>query len=170
MSYYEKYLLPYKSQLLKFADDIGLECDSEKMLLGEAWSRRALAAVVKDINSSITLHQHSYYANADAHLHSSGTRVDLEIKCRDCGKHTYPTTDISAAKGDFITGKEGWVVIFFNKDYNYLVFDLADYTPGKGTWSHNRTTAQENTDKVSEQKYMFDPEKAIFSGRIKCGA
>lgn len=175
-SYYERYVEPYKEFLGKFAKEVGLRDDNRRILLTEALSRYIGEECLFDIdlnwagkNNEGFLVQMPVSSRYDIDWFSDtyGIQIPVEVKCRGCRSNDYPTTDITASKGDFVSGKTGCVLIFFLEDSKYYLFDLLEYTPKKSKWVHKATTAYDNGETVEEERYQFDLSKAKFSGRFK---
>ena len=166
--YYKECIEPNEEIVEAFADDIGLYTDkpvSYYMWMSEAFSRKAGEEAIWTINPDVKLVQKkSLTSRYDILIYSGGTAIKNDIKFRNLYIDDYPTTDISAAKGDFISNAEGWITIVF-KDNNFLVFDLTKYTPKKSKWRHSKTTAI-NGKLIEEDRYCFEPEKALFSGKL----
>lgn len=164
MAYYEQWIQPYEKVLEEYANEIGLYDSKRKIKLAEAYSRKAGEEIIWDINRGVEISQKNLKCRYDIINYSGRSAVTVEVKCRGNSIDTYPTTDISAKKGDYITDKSGWLIVFFNESREYLVFDLEHYHPPVEKWEHKKTTAMDTDEMVVEDKYCFDPSKAIYSG------
>ena len=164
--YFKKYIEPNETALEQYAIEIGLKSDSRRFLLSEAYSRKAGEEVLWDIDSSVETVQKPLKFRYDILNYSGKTAIPVEVKCRGNSIDKYPTTDITANKGDFIAAAGGWLIVFFNEGFDYLVFDLTRYTPEQAEWVHSVTTAEVTERKKEEKKYCFDPSEAIYKGRL----
>ena len=172
---------PYEKELLKVHNDLGLlsaytqsvqetaRTKRKDFLVKEAWARYILACVFAQINPYIEVHQHPQYETFDADIESGGTK-QVEAKCRNFKSDRYPTDNISVGKGDEIITQGGLLVVFFNDDGAYRVYDLSTYHPGKSEWKHSHYTAKaddlENYEQV-EQCWVLEPSKALYAGKLK---
>lgn len=164
--YNSKYIEPLKPLLKEYAEDVGIYSNEEDFRYAEAYSRKAGEEVLWDINKKVELVQKHLSCRYDILLFSAST-IRVEVKCRGCSIDEYPTTDISEPKGNFISDRDGWLIVLFNEGYDYLVFDLTTdcFTTG-GEWTHSKQTVGENKNEITEGKYCFDPAKAIYRGKL----
>lgn len=164
MGYFEKYVEPHSEFLRNYANEIKIYSSSEHFLLSEAYSRYVGEHCLWDI-ADVALVQERFKSRYDITLRS-GVSIPVEVKCRGCSSNSYPTTDISVAKGDFILDRSGWLLVFYNDDMRYDVFDLSTDCFTISTWRHRKTTVEDG-EEIVETKYCFDPSKAIYKGRLK---
>jgi len=165
--YFKKCIEPYSAALEEYAAAIGLKSRSREFLLSEAYSRKAGEEVLWDIDLRVETIQEPLNYRYDIVNCSGDTEIPVEVKCRNCSIDKYPTTDISAAKGDYVTSVGGWLIIFFNEGFDYLVFDLSRYKSEMiKEWTHSETTAEETDKMKTEDRFCFNPEKAIYRGKL----
>lgn len=173
---------PYREELLHISDDMGLlssytqtkqeytRKNREGFLCREAWARYIIDTVFWDISPKIIVHQRPQYDTFDADVLSGDTYVLVEAKCRNFKSGRYKTDNISVGKGDEIIREGGFLLVFFNDDGVYRIYDLGSYRPGKGTWRHRHYTAEaEDLDNYSqaEECWVLEPSKAIITGKLR---
>lgn len=172
----------YEKQLLRLHNEYGLlsayteakqdyyKDNRKDFLAREAWARYMLERVFQEINPDIKVRQHPHFDTIDADLTSGGTVVQVEAKCRGFSSDRYDTDNISVGKGDEVIREGGFLVVFFNDDFVYRVYDLSKYRPAKSEWKHSHYTAKgadlKNYDQV-EECWTLDPAKALFTGRLE---
>lgn len=172
----------YEKELLRLHNDLGLlsayteskqewfRKNRKDFLVKEAWARYVLACIFLQIAPDTELKQHPQLDTFDADILSGGTVVQIEGKCRNFGSDRYATDNISVGKGDEIIKEGGFLVVFFNEDGVYRVYDLSKYRPGKSEWRHSHYTAEgedlKNYEQV-EECWTLDPAEALFTGRLR---
>lgn len=166
-----------KKRLWRHADEIGLlsgvtdnfKENRQDFITSEAWARYVIEKVLLSIDPKLDIHQHPQLDTFDADFYSGGTQIQLEAKCRKCSIGKYDTTNISYKKGDSIENANGWLLVFFNDGFDWLIFDLRQYKPSLGEWTKNHYTA-EGADlknyREKERCWKFDISKAIYRGKF----
>ena len=156
-----------RETLKRFAEGIPLDLnDGIEFALQEAFSRFCCEEILWSMDDTLRPHQNKLKNGFDVDVKSAGTKVIIEQKVRWCGVDTYPTTDITGKKGDFISERKGLLIVFFTVGFDYLIFDLSkDCFVTDGEWTHPKSTAIKSPE-VTEDSYKFDPSKAIYRGRL----
>lgn len=172
----------YEKELLRLHNDLRLltaytetkqewfKKNRKDFLVKEAWARYILACIFQQIAPNSELNQHPQLDTFDADILSGGTVVQIEGKCRNFKSGRYPTDNISVGKGDEIIKEGGFLVVFFNDDGVYRVYDLSTYIPDKSEWKHSHYTAEGEglkNYKQAEECWTLDPTKALFTGRLR---
>lgn len=178
-NFFEEYVAPNADFLREYARLVELKGDNERIVLTEALSRYVGERCLYDASKSgdFELRQDEcwlVHQPVDArydidYIYDGDIPFPVEVKCRACKSTDYPTTDLSASKGDFISGRTGLVLIAFLEDSKYFIFNLQEYTPPKNKWFKPVTTACDNGDRIEEERYQFDLSRAVHSGRFKWG-
>ena len=133
----------------------------------EAFTRAAMECIFLDINPYLKLRQMPLDSAYDAETMSGDTTVKIEGKTRMIASTTYPTLDITYNKGEMLQDEQGLLVVLCLNDLKWAVWDLSEYTPEEGTWTHRKYTA-DNRDNwvVTERKLQFDMKRAKWRGDL----
>lgn len=161
----------YEGALKKFIDRWGIvsaETNYTKSgLYSELWARYVSEQALRMLNPNLDIVQHTLTDVFDLEFVSGGTKINLETKCRNKYVNEYPTTDISFKKGDALSNNKGWLLIFFNKGCDFLIFDLARSHPKISEWTHSKTTEiSGDKTKITEGRMCFNPKEAIYRGNL----
>lgn len=175
----------YRTQLLDISDKMGLLssmteekranilANREDFVIAEAWARYIIDTVFYEIDPRVRVHQLPQYSTFDAEI-ESGRTIQVEAKCRNFSSGRYKTSKLSYKKGDFIDKANGWLLVFWNGDGHYRIFDLEKYKPKLGWWNHTHYTAEaKDLDNYKERErcWIFDNDAAIMEGNlVKNGA
>lgn len=168
----------YREESLQYAKKIGLWSSAteeqriyeQDFIAREGWARRVIAAVVKQINSSLTITNMPLLNGYDAEVLSGNTLIKIEAKCRGYDK-VFKTAKISPGenKSDFIQNKSGWILEYYDKLRKWWIWDLNQYTPDyeEDSWDHNKWTShKKNNYRFKEDAWVFDRTQAIMSGKL----
>lgn len=167
------YLLAYIEEtglLSAYTQEVQEELKTKKegMLLNEAYAREIGERCLKSISSKIKVHQRGYYDRFDMDYVTGGTRVMVEIKCRNNSSDHYPDDRISYEKGDAIDKALGLLLVYYKEDGRFRIWDLRKYKPKRSSWIHNRYSSQTlfHNDRICEDNWVFEHNKAVYEGQI----
>lgn len=144
----------------------------QEFIEAEGKSRWYMEQILWSINGDLELYHKPQLSKYDLYFYSGGTKVMTEGKARDFSSSRYPDLKVSASKCDFNDCDDWWVVVYYEGDDRWFIWNLGEYKPSfeKDGYRHRKYTALPydpiTNPIIVEDAWVFDFNDASMSGRL----
>ena len=142
-----------------------------EFIRAEGKSRWHLEQILWKLNGELGIYQQPQHSKFDAYFYSGGTKTYAEGKVRDYASDKYDNLKISASKCSFKKCNDWWVVVYYEEDDRWFIWDLGEYKPSfeKDGYRHKKYSvlpAGPDNPIIVEDAWVFDFDEASLRGRL----